>query len=122
MNSSFTFPPRAPPTMRPEITPPGNAGQQQSASSDAPSRDSNLVRASILDAALDLGYGSNSTVAKWMFENPLEEEDEEVSAVHTRPIIVSSADLLFLLHPTFVPLSCFARCATCLPQAGAHVC
>ena len=108
--------------MRPEITPPGNAGQQQSASNDAPSRDSNLVRASILDAALDLGYGSNSTVAKWMFENPLEEEDEEVSAVHTRPIIVSSADLLFLLHPTFVPLSCFARCATCLPQAGAHVC
>ncbi|KAL1703082.1 hypothetical protein EV121DRAFT_281379 [Schizophyllum commune] len=77
MNSSFTFPPRAPPTMRPETTPPGNAGQQQSASNDAPSRDSNLVRASILDAALDLGYGSNSTVAKWMFENPLEEEDEE---------------------------------------------
>jgi hypothetical protein len=39
-------------------------------------RDSDSVlRASVLDAAIELGIG-NKTVAKWMF-SPLEEEEEE---------------------------------------------
>ena len=47
-----------------------------------PNRDSNLVRASVLDAALQLGFGGpNSTVANWIFNNPLEEEEEEPSDV-----------------------------------------
>ncbi|KAH8105381.1 hypothetical protein BXZ70DRAFT_522665 [Cristinia sonorae] len=43
-------------------------------------RDS-VLRASILDTALELGFGDNSsTVAKWMF-SPLEEVDEEAESV-----------------------------------------
>ncbi|CCL98480.1 uncharacterized protein FIBRA_00478 [Fibroporia radiculosa] len=41
----------------------------------AESRDS-LLRASILESALQLGVGSNCTVTKWMF-SPVEEADEE---------------------------------------------
>jgi len=42
------------------------------------SRDSNTLRASVLDAALELGIGSNSLVADWMFNNAvLEEEGDE---------------------------------------------
>ncbi|KDQ58102.1 hypothetical protein JAAARDRAFT_34898 [Jaapia argillacea MUCL 33604] len=40
-------------------------------------RDSNLVRASVLDAALQLGVGSNWTVTNWMFDNGIAEEEEE---------------------------------------------
>ena len=48
------------------------------ASSSDPIRDSRLVRASVLDAALELGIGGpNSTVANWIFNNPVAEEDEE---------------------------------------------
>lgn len=37
-----------------------------------------MVRASVLDVALELGIGGpNSTVANWMFNNPVTEEDEE---------------------------------------------
>lgn len=37
-----------------------------------------MVRASVLDAAMQLGFGDpNSTVASWMFNNPVTEEDEE---------------------------------------------
>jgi hypothetical protein len=42
-----------------------------------------MVRASVLDAALQLGFGGpNSTVANWIFNNPLDEEEEpeDVSA------------------------------------------
>ncbi|KAJ3490086.1 hypothetical protein NLI96_g1670 [Meripilus lineatus] len=42
-------------------------------------RDS-LLRASILDTALELGIGSSSTVANWIF-NPVEEADEDVESV-----------------------------------------
>ncbi|TFK94537.1 hypothetical protein K466DRAFT_476317 [Polyporus arcularius HHB13444] len=35
-----------------------------------------LLRASILESALELGVGSNRTVANWIF-NPVDEEDEE---------------------------------------------
>lgn len=48
------------------------------ASSSEPNRDSRMVRASVLDVALELGIGGpNSTVANWMFNNPVTEEDEE---------------------------------------------
>ncbi|EPQ53110.1 hypothetical protein GLOTRDRAFT_122393 [Gloeophyllum trabeum ATCC 11539] len=39
-------------------------------------RDSNMVRASILNTALELGVGRNKTVTNWMF-NGIDEEDEE---------------------------------------------
>lgn len=35
-----------------------------------------LLRASILDTALELGVGSSNTVANWIF-NPVDEEDED---------------------------------------------
>ncbi|KAF8057097.1 hypothetical protein FPV67DRAFT_1456620, partial [Lyophyllum atratum] len=44
-------------------------------------RESNALRASVLDAALELGIGTNSTVANWMFNNALSEEDEEYPKV-----------------------------------------
>jgi hypothetical protein len=53
------------------VTPAGSA--------DLANRDSNALRASVLDTALQLGVGSNSTIANWMFNNVLEEEEEEVS-------------------------------------------
>ena len=43
-----------------------------------------MVRASVLDVALQLGFGGpNSTVADWIFNNPLDEEEEpeEVSSI-----------------------------------------
>lgn len=39
-------------------------------------RESSAVRASVLDAALQLGFGANPAVADWMFSNTLQEEDE----------------------------------------------
>jgi len=46
-------------------------------------RDSDTVlRASVLDAALELGIG-NKTVAKWMF-SPVEEGDEEEESQQVR--------------------------------------
>ncbi|KAG5725127.1 hypothetical protein E4T56_gene10233 [Termitomyces sp. T112] len=42
-------------------------------------RESNALRASVLDVALELGIGHNSTVLNWMFNNSLTEEDEEES-------------------------------------------
>ena len=47
------------------------------ASSFDSNRDSRMVRASVLDAALELGIGGpNSTVADWIFNNPVTEEEE----------------------------------------------
>ncbi|KAI0059157.1 hypothetical protein BV25DRAFT_1829190 [Artomyces pyxidatus] len=40
------------------------------------SRDSNLLRASVLDVAMELGIGTSRTVENWMF-NAVEEEEEE---------------------------------------------
>ncbi|CAL1701695.1 unnamed protein product [Somion occarium] len=42
-------------------------------------RDS-LLRASILDTALELGVGTNNTVANWIF-NPVEEVDEDADSI-----------------------------------------
>ncbi|KAI0692682.1 hypothetical protein C8T65DRAFT_745034 [Cerioporus squamosus] len=58
-SSPFARPPRPP---RPEQQNPGDRGS--------------LLRASILESALELGVGSNRTVANWIF-NPVDEEDEE---------------------------------------------
>lgn len=45
--------------------------------SSATSRESNALRASILDTALELGIGNNSLVTAWMFDNSLQEEEED---------------------------------------------
>ena len=45
------------------------------------SRDSNTLRASVLDAALELGIGSNSLVADWMFNNAVMEEEGDENEV-----------------------------------------
>lgn len=55
-------------------------------------RDSDTVlRASVLDAAIELGIG-NKTVAKWMF-SPVEEgdEEEELEQVCSFPLSLSPA-------------------------------
>lgn len=59
-------------------------------SSQPPTRDSNMVRASVLDAALELGFGGpNSTVANWMFNSPVLEEEEEQEEVTIYSISIS---------------------------------
>lgn len=78
MNANYTFP-------RTQVggsKPPGFTSPSSIASlgSDT-NRESNALRASVLDAALQLGIGnSNNTVANWIFNSPIE-EDEEVSLV-----------------------------------------
>jgi len=71
MDASFTFPRPQAPVPRPALA--SKAGGPQVA------RESNALRASVLDAALELGLVSNPLVANWMFENSLPEENEEVS-------------------------------------------
>lgn len=70
MDASFQFPRHTAPIPRtaPRVTTP----------SSSTNRGSNALRASVLDAALELGIGQNSTVMNWMFNNSLTEEDEEV--------------------------------------------
>ncbi|KAF8556672.1 hypothetical protein OG21DRAFT_1482880 [Imleria badia] len=46
-------------------------------------RNSSVVRASVLETALELGFGQNSTVANWIFNNPLSEEAEDL---HLEPV------------------------------------
>ncbi|KAJ7746644.1 hypothetical protein B0H16DRAFT_1692667 [Mycena metata] len=67
MDANFTFPARPKPTPRPAPASPP----------EPVNRESNALRASVLDAALQLGFGANGAVANWMFNNTLEEEDEE---------------------------------------------
>lgn len=76
MNANFVFPRPQPQAPRPR---PARAAKWSSSSSpsiQAASRDSNALRASILDTALELGIGTNSLVTDWMFNNPLIEEPE----------------------------------------------
>lgn len=54
------------------------------AGEDDRTRDSNLIRASVLDAALQLGLGANGNVAHWLF-NPVSEEDDDDAEVATSP-------------------------------------
>ncbi|KAJ6570169.1 hypothetical protein DFH09DRAFT_1080325 [Mycena vulgaris] len=67
MDPNFSFP-RSTPTPRPAVKSPTVPAN----------RESNALRASVLDAALELGIGANGAVATWMFNNALEEEDEEL--------------------------------------------
>ncbi|KAF5375933.1 hypothetical protein D9615_008278 [Tricholomella constricta] len=69
MDNSFTFPRPQAPIPRPAPT--------HSSPASPVNRESNALRASVLDVALQLGIGSNSLVADWMFNNSLTEEDEE---------------------------------------------
>ncbi|KNZ82313.1 hypothetical protein J132_00128 [Termitomyces sp. J132] len=69
MDASFQFPRHMAPIPRPAplvATP-----------TSSTNRESNALRASVLDVALELGIGHNSTVLNWMFNNSLTEEDEE---------------------------------------------
>lgn len=75
MDNNFTFPRPQVPVPRP---PPVSSFARSSTDDTPPNRESNALRASVLDAALQLGIGTNSTVANWMFNNSLEEEEEEV--------------------------------------------
>ena len=78
MNANFVFPRPQLGIPRPR---PARAAKWSSSSPPpsnlAGSRDSNALRASILDTALELGIGSNSLVTDWMFNNPLMEEPED---------------------------------------------
>jgi hypothetical protein len=66
MDTSYTFPRTAP-------LPPDRDNEP----TGSKQRGSNVLRASVLDAALQLGIGtSDSKVAKWMFSEGVEEEDE----------------------------------------------
>ncbi|KAJ6468418.1 hypothetical protein C8R45DRAFT_470424 [Mycena sanguinolenta] len=69
MNADFTFPPRPKPVPRPQPV--------QQSPTEPVNRDSNALRASVLDVALALGLGTNDGVAKWMFNNAVEEEEED---------------------------------------------
>ncbi|KAJ6544070.1 hypothetical protein B0H19DRAFT_1169507 [Mycena capillaripes] len=109
MDADFTFPARPTPISRPSPA--------QSPTEPA-NRQSNALRASVLDAALELGFGANGTVANWMFNNALEEQEEdeedtvekaplsatseEYGAYSTPPTSISSHSETF--HPNLSPL------------------
>ncbi|KIM44016.1 hypothetical protein M413DRAFT_9280 [Hebeloma cylindrosporum] len=74
MDASFTFP-------RPQAPVPRPAPASKASGGTHMTRESNALRASVLDAALELGLVSNPLVADWMFDNSLPEEDEEQDQV-----------------------------------------
>ena len=78
MDPNFSFPRLPAPTLRPRPIPKATASPEADNSSLNNERDSNALRASVLDVALQLGLGTNNAVAHWMFSNSLEEEAEEV--------------------------------------------
>ena len=55
---------------------PATFARPQRAEQAQPENRGSMLRASILESALELGVGSNRTVANWIF-NPVEEGDEE---------------------------------------------
>jgi hypothetical protein len=54
-------------------------------------RDSNALRASVLDAALELGIG-NKTMANWIF-NPVNEDEEEEEEVRHDSQLLGQLDV-----------------------------
>ncbi|KIY53305.1 hypothetical protein FISHEDRAFT_55374 [Fistulina hepatica ATCC 64428] len=68
MNTGFVFPRHPPAPPRLAVSPP---------KSDDDAADRNIVRASILDTAMELGLTSSPHLARWMFENAVGEQDEE---------------------------------------------
>ena len=77
MNANFVFPRPQPGVARPRPARAAKWSSPSPPSNLASSRDSNALRASILDTALELGVGSNPLVTDWMFNNPLMEEPED---------------------------------------------
>jgi len=74
--------PGARPSMRRRPQKPGNSNLN---------RDSNAVRASVFETALELGITPDSTVANWIFNAPLEgqieeEEEEELDTQDRRNV------------------------------------
>lgn len=57
---------------------------------DNVSRDSNTLRASVLETALELGIGSNSLVADWMFNNAVTEEEGDENEVGKNTLTLCS--------------------------------
>ena len=92
MNANFVFP-RSQGVPRPR---PARAAKWSSPSSPpsnlASSRDSNSLRASILDTALELGIGTNSLVTDWVFNNPLLEEPEDAVS----PFVIFLTSFIFV--------------------------
>ncbi|KIM51708.1 hypothetical protein SCLCIDRAFT_12066 [Scleroderma citrinum Foug A] len=70
-------------------------------------RDSSAVRASVLQTALELGIAQNPTVANWIFNNPLEEEPEEISLeqTHDPPPETEVVEVRLLTSSSFPPVS-----------------
>jgi hypothetical protein len=83
------------PSARPRPPRPVRPGSRDPAEKD---RQSGL-RASVLETALEIGFSSNSTVANWIFNNPLEEgeegeeEEEEEDVTVSVPISLSPSIL-----------------------------
>ncbi|CAK5268641.1 unnamed protein product [Mycena citricolor] len=69
MDPDFKFPARPIPRAIPR-PPPSKPVEPES-------RQSNALRASVLDVALELGFGTNGTISNWMFNNAVDEEVEE---------------------------------------------
>ena len=95
MDATFTFP-------RPQAPVPRPAPASKASGAPQLTRESNALRASVLDAALELGLVSNELglvsnplVADWMFDNSLPEEDEEVSLLFGS---LSPLPFFFLAH------------------------
>lgn len=106
MNTNFVFPRPQPSALRPRPAQAAKLSSSLSSPNLAGSRDSNALRASILDVALELGIGSNPLVTDWMFNNALQEEDE-VSFFPSSSIAVvlhvNSLLLLFYQEPVPSP-------------------
>ncbi|TBU38347.1 hypothetical protein BD309DRAFT_874566 [Dichomitus squalens] len=62
--------------MLPKSPAPASFARPQRVEQTEPENRGSMLRASILESALELGVGSSRTVANWMF-NPVEEGDEE---------------------------------------------
>ncbi|TFY70587.1 hypothetical protein EVG20_g2423 [Dentipellis fragilis] len=63
-------------------------------------RNSNALRASVLDAALQLGIGSSRTVENWMFNSVTEEDEEEPEDAPT-PALTSTSTTSEESSPSF---------------------
>lgn len=99
MDPNFAFPRPQAPIPRPP--PPSSF---LTAGGSERNRDSNALRASVLDVALQLGLGTNSTVADWMFNNTMPEDEEEVY-LHL--------SFYFIVKDTTVLLAVFLEQASC---------